>query len=279
MNDREATHRRAGPLAAWVRRPLREADDAALRWQLDNQGRFDSRTMVVLVTAAFCLTIQHYIFYGDNVGDVAGVLRWLGLSNLAERFTALLTARENEEIAALTFWALGRLCTYVVIPTLVTWFILRRSIFEYGLKVRGAIRSAPLYFAMLAVMLPAVWFFSRTESFQAKYPFYDLMDGESLWPRFIMWEILYAMQFVALEFFFRGFILHGTKHRFGSASIFVMTLAYCLIHWEKPMPECVGSIAAGLVLGFMSLKTFSIWWGAALHIAVAWSMDALAVMG
>ena len=35
----------------------------------------------------------------------------------------------------------------------------------------------------------------------------------------------------------------------------------------------IGDKYAQYMLGFMSLKTRSIWMGAALHIAVAWSMD------
>jgi hypothetical protein len=32
---------------------------------------------------------------------------------------------------------------------------------------------------------------------------------------------------------------------------------------------------AGFVLGTMSLESGAIWWGAALHVVVAWTMDAL----
>ena len=56
-----------------------------------------------------------------------------------------------------------------------------------------------------------------------------------------------------------------------------MTVPYCMIHFGKPMPETFGAIGAGVVLGFMSLKTRSIWLGAMLHVAVAWSMDAAAL--
>jgi membrane protease YdiL (CAAX protease family) len=52
-----------------------------------------------------------------------------------------------------------------------------------------------------------------------------------------------------------------------------MMVPYCMIHFTKPLPECCASIVAGLALGFMSLKTRSIWLGAALHISVALSMD------
>jgi hypothetical protein len=68
-------------------------------------------------------------------------------------------------------------------------------------------------------------------------------------------------------------MVHGTKHRFGIYSIFVMTLPYCMIHFGKPIPECVASIIAGIVLGLMSLVTRSIWLGAGIHIAVAMGMD------
>lgn len=126
-------------------------------------------------------------------------------------------------------------------------------------------------------MLIPLWVVSGTEGFQRKYPFYHLKPGEHPWPRMLIFEILYALQFVALEFFFRGFVLHGTRHRFGSGSIFVMMVPYCMIHFQKPMPETFGAIIAGIVLGFTSLKTRSIWLGASLHIAVAWSMETLAL--
>jgi membrane protease YdiL (CAAX protease family) len=90
----------------------------------------------------------------------------------------------------------------------------------------------------------------------------------------LRWEVVYAVQFVALEFFFRGFLVHGLKHRFGVYSVLVMTVPYCMIHFGKPMPEATASIIAGVALGLVSLATRSIWLGAALHISVAWGMDA-----
>jgi membrane protease YdiL (CAAX protease family) len=50
-----------------------------------------------------------------------------------------------------------------------------------------------------------------------------------------------------------------------------------MIHYHKPVLETFGAIAAGVILGYMSLRTRSIWLGAALHIAVAWTMDAAAI--
>ena len=43
------------------------------------------------------------------------------------------------------------------------------------------------------------------------------------------------------------------------------------------MPETFAAIAAGLILGFMSLKTRSVWMGAALHVSVALTVDLCAL--
>ena len=93
------------------------------------------------------------------------------------------------------------------------------------------------------------------------------------------WEGLYAAQFVSLEFFFRGFILNGLRRALGSNAIFVMIVPYCMIHYGKPMPETLGAIGAGLILGTLALRTRSIWGGVLIHISVALTMDVLALQG
>jgi membrane protease YdiL (CAAX protease family) len=127
------------------------------------------------------------------------------------------------------------------------------------------------------VMIPLVLFFSTTSSFQQRYPFYELRPGEKTVPDFLLWEMLYFLQFFSLEFFFRGFLLHGLKNRFGFYSILVMTIPYCMIHFGKPMPETLGAIIAGLLLGVLSLKSRSILLGVAIHYSVALSMDLCAL--
>ena len=162
---------------------------------------------------------------------------------------------------------------YTVIPILVLKLVLRERLRDYGLKVRGIHKSWPVYAAFVAVMVPIVAVMSGTERFQEAYPFYRVRTREDVGLGFLTWELFYAMQFVALEFFFRGFLVHGTKHRFGVYSTFAMMVPYCMIHFGKPLPEATASIIAGIALGFVSLATRSIWLGAALHISVAWSMD------
>jgi membrane protease YdiL (CAAX protease family) len=56
-----------------------------------------------------------------------------------------------------------------------------------------------------------------------------------------------------------------------------MVTPYMMIHFGKPGAEAVGAILAGAALGLVALRTRSIYAGMAIHIAVAWSMDLLAL--
>ena len=127
------------------------------------------------------------------------------------------------------------------------------------------------YLAMLGAMIPLVVAVSNLSSFQAKYPYFVATEGiGEMWP----WWIAYGLQFFGLEFFFRGFIIHSLKGEIGGrAAIWVMVLPYLMIHFGKPILEAAGSVIAGLILGYLSLKKRSIWLGVVLHVGVAIAMD------
>lgn len=264
-------------LLKYVRDPLLRADQEALETLQQQGGRIDLKTLLVLITTAFCMTLQNYGFRRTSLLDYLGWVEEWWPSQFVTSFHEWAADPANSEIGRLLFWALGQWIVYVVIPVFVIKVLLRERLRDYGLRSNHWWEGIWLYAGMMVVMAPLVYYFSTTQSFQNQYPFYHKPKDEPLWPNFIIWEIAYASQFVALEFFFRGFVLHGTRHRLGSMAIPVMTVPYCMIHFGKPWPETLGAIGAGMVLGFMSLKSRVIWLGAALHIGVAWSMDWLAL--
>lgn len=57
-----------------------------------------------------------------------------------------------------------------------------------------------------------------------------------------------------------------------------MVVPYCMIHFGKPWPEALSSIAAGILLGTIALRTRSIWIGFFIHESVAFSMDLVALL-
>ena len=128
---------------------------------------------------------------------------------------------------------------------------------------------------ILATVLPLIFMASTTEPFLKTYPFYRA-EIYTIGP-LLIWEAAYALQFVALEFFFRGFMLFGLARFIGSYSIFVMTLPYMMIHFTKPFPEVVLAFFAGIILGTLALYTRSLYGGVFIHVIVAWSMDMLSL--
>jgi membrane protease YdiL (CAAX protease family) len=236
----------------------------------------DRAMVVVLLTSAVALTANNFL-NGPNVGWLTTPLRGLALDGVARRLDAAMTTSGRARFNELAFWAVVQVLTYVVPAVLVIRFVLRRRVRDFGLRVRSIAPHGRVYLAVFAVALPAIVFVSYGSAFQAKYPFYKVAPDESLWPYLVLWWGLYALQFVALEFFFRGFMVHGLAPRFGWAAVFVMVVPYNMLHYGKPMPEALAAIVGGVVLGVLSLETKSIWWGAGLHIAIALTMDVLAL--
>lgn len=252
----------------------------------DASRRIDAKVVTVLVTAAVSLTLIHYSSIPWLFAWLADLLRAAGLETVVTAVdqvvyrpanpTDAVVRRANQELNGLTSWSLGCIVCYLFLPLLVIRVGFRERVRDYGVKFSGAFTDWWIYVVMLVIMVPLLLLASSTAHFLNTYPYYKIQPGEPLWPNFWRWEVLYAAQFFSLEFSFRGFMVHGLKHRFGVYAIFAMMVPYCMIHIvpsPKPLPETLGSIVAGIVLGFMSLKTRSIWLGTAIHVSVALGMD------
>jgi membrane protease YdiL (CAAX protease family) len=235
--------------------------------------KFDYRILVILVWTALGLSIIHY--WGD-ANFFAGVLENCGLKKSATDLRTWTTTG-NTSLHHLGWWVGTMIFVYLVVPVLIVKIIFKENLSDYGFKWKGAFDSWGLYVVMLAVMIPLVLYFSSTKSFQNRYPFYTPGANEKLFPSFWIWEGMYFVQFISLEFFFRGFVTLGLRKRFGYYSIFIMMVPYCMIHFGKPMPETIGAIFAGLILGTLSMKSRSILLGILIHYSVAISMDLFAL--
>jgi membrane protease YdiL (CAAX protease family) len=227
------------------------------------------KALTALGATAILLTLLNFVVLsGDfqaGVSDAAWNLA-LGLPDGTLK-DALLTMSPLYRHAG---WTLGCVTVYFFVPALIVTFGFRQPLSAYGLTGRGFVRHLPVYLLLLAPVLVAVAIASGTEAFQATYPFYRNPRG---WADFLAWEALYATQFFALEFFFRGFLLHATKERLGMLAVPAMVIPYVMIHFTKPMPEAFGAVIAGTVLGVLALRTGTIWGGVFVHAAVAISMD------
>lgn len=231
------------------------------------------RPVVVTIVVSFVLILTRYYassHHFNEWGDVLG-------KNLQSKINYYLNDHPDSQLWDLVYWALSLVVFYVLIPVITIKFIFREKLSNYGLKLNGMFYGWKAYAFMAAFILPIVFFISFSPDFVNTYPFYRFRTADKIFPQFIIWEACYILQFFALEFFFRGFMVLGLKPHLKGYSILAMTIPYCMIHFSKPLPECIGSIFAGLILGAMSYRTGSVWLGAALHIAVAISMDVLSL--
>ncbi len=224
---------------------------------------FDYRPLVVLAVSAVALTMIEY--FGDR-----GTY-----SQFLNRFAPDFFQNRYYELSTFAYWSGFRLIGYVALPWLAVLFMPGERIRDYGLSIKGAWQHTRIYVILFLIVLPAVVMVSYTEAFQHTYPFYKLASRS--WLDYLAWEALYALQFWALEVFFRGFMLHPLKRSMGAYAVFCMAVPYCMIHYHKPLAEVLGAVVAGVVLGTLSLRTGSIWCGVLIHISVAWSMDGLSM--
>jgi membrane protease YdiL (CAAX protease family) len=256
----------------------------ALRWffkdtwrELDQdarneRGATDGRPLVAFVTAAAVLTVQQSYgggaFYRQSVRPL--IAAW-------DNMHPWLRFADFDDLYGYAWWVALRGVGFVLVPLGVSRALSSRlGPVGWGLGVRGFFRHAWIGAVFLAVTLPLLWIASREPDFARVYPNYKNAGRSGL--DLLLWELLYLGQFLALEMFFRGWLLRMLRS-FGSGAIFALTLPYVMMHFMgKPYAETMGAIAAGIALGSLAAKTKSIWLGFLVHGAVALLMDVFALV-
>ena len=230
------------------------------------------KILIILVYAAVGISITRY--FGNTAIFLPSLI--VNPGKFGWWYCSFFFGTETGKFHSMLFW-IGMIVTfYLIIPVLIIKFIFREKLSDYGFRLQGIAKDYPIYLLMLGVMLPIVFLASTTQAFQSRYPLFH-PSRETFMHFFIWWELAYFLQFVAVEFFFRGFMLHGTRSRFGFYSIFIMTIPYCLVHFGKPFGETIAAIFAGIILGTLSLKSRSIILGILIHFSIAITMDVFAL--
>jgi len=173
------------------------------------------------------------------------------------------------------WWILWIVISFVAIPVIAMVSLPGKRLRDCNLSFRGFAQHFWIYVGLFVAVLPVIWVVSLSPDFYNFYPMYPAA-GRS-WNDFLMWEGMYVAQFVALEFFFRGFLVGGLSRTIGVLAVPASVMPYMMLHFSKPAPEAAASVVAGFVLGYLAWKLKSIWGGVCIHCAVAVSMDLLAL--
>lgn len=193
------------------------------------------------------------------------------------RFGQNLASPSWTRLTELNWWAGTQIVAYLVLPLAVATFAGLHPR-DLGWTWRGVAEHWKVYTALFLVAIPVVLVASATQQFQDQYPLLEINPGQAdVWRDLVRWWPFYLVQFVAIEAFFRGYLVLGLAQRFGSSAVLIAVVPYLMIHFVKPPAEALASIVGGVVLGILALRTGSIMWGIALHVGIAALMDVMAL--
>ena len=140
---------------------------------------------------------------------------------------------------------------------------------DYGLGLGDKKLGLKMCAIFYLLYIPCFIVLLMDEGFRDHYAF--VTKRYATWGQFLGREVLFvSMLCLRNEFLYRGFLLFGIKKHYGAyAGILVQLMPYVLVHSGKAEMEALGSLPVGLALGYLAVRTGSIWYGALLHGSIA----------
>ncbi|MCZ7555554.1 MAG: CPBP family intramembrane metalloprotease [Bacteroidia bacterium] len=194
-----------------------------------------------------------------------------------EQWYSVLGADPLFELYQYLYWFGSEFVVYFLLPLLVIVLIHRRPLRGFGLGVgdwRFGLKISALFYL---VMLPILWVVSDMPMFQQVYPHAASVRGD--WTLFLLYEGAFLLYFIGWEFIWRGYTVFGLAPHTGPAvAVFVQMIPFVILHYGKPLPETIGSIAAAIALGALSLRVRSFWYAVLIHWSVMLTIDLLSTL-
>lgn len=142
-----------------------------------------------------------------------------------------------------------------------------------GLRLGGLRYGLTIAALGILVAVPLMALGSGDPALQATYPWAGAWVGQS-WRTVLSWVALYAVYYLAFEFFYRGALQTVVSEAWGAPQgIWVQTIAASLVHLGKPMSEVLAAIPASLLFGVMAARSRSILPSFLVHLAIGVSVD------
>lgn len=230
---------------------------------------------LVIFCACISLLMVHYLKYSSSFYAFISLLE-SSLRLAPYELLRPLQQSNFSELYSYLWWGAWQLIGFILLPMLCIRFVIKESLSEYGLSLNDTFKHKMGYVLLALPIIGFAVLASFRSDFSQHYPFYH--QAHRSYFDLIIWELIYISQFVAVEFFFRGFLLNGLKRQFGSLSIAVMMLPYLMLHFPKLWLEASGSFLFGFFLGVLALKSRSIFGGVAVHVSIALTMDIAALI-
>lgn len=222
----------------------------------------DKKVFIIFISVAVLQTISWYFtsrdFFRENF------------------YYNYFSTNQSADLYEFLYWFISDSITLFIIPLFIIKFLLKEKIISYGLKF-GDYKTGLKFFTIFSVCILAVTFFlSQIPEFAKNYPF--LKSAKYDWKTFIIFETAALVYMFAWEFIWRGFMLFGLEEKFGMNAILIQMLPFVILHNGKPFVETLSAIIGAILLGYIAIRTRSIFYGVAIHFILFFSMDLFVVL-
>jgi membrane protease YdiL (CAAX protease family) len=158
------------------------------------------------------------------------------------------------------------------VPFLVMVLLFQKDPGELGLQLGDTAYGWRALVIGVPVALVVAYVSSASPAMQSEYP-----QAKSTMRRpltFLIAEACYLIYYLGWEYLFRGFMLFGLAQGYGAApAILVQTIPSALVHIGKPAVESFAAIVAGVVFGYVALRTRSILYPFVIHATIGIALD------
>ncbi len=182
---------------------------------------------------------------------------------------------KNFDMPNIDYWKIiyHNLMAFVLffgIGLLYTKFVIKSS--PFGLKI-GNFRLGGKVLLIATIVVPIVAITTIFDNDMVlTYPLIDFasVDGWQI----ALYFVSYIAYYIGWEYLFRGILLFGTRRQTGIVgAILISTLVSALIHtsiadFGKPMLETLSALPAGLIFGYIAIKTDSIYYSLYIHALI-----------
>lgn len=225
-------------------------------------ANFDRKVFIIFISVAVLQTISWYFtsrdFFRENF------------------YYEYFIGNASADLYEFLYWFLSDSITLFVLPLFIIKFLLKEKISSYGLKFGDYKTGLKFFVSFSVIIIISAFVLSDIPELAKAYPF--LKTAKYDWRTFIIFEITALVFMFAWEFIWRGFMLFGLEEKFGMNAILLQMLPFVILHNGKPFVETISAIIGAILLGYIAIRTRSIFYGVAVHFILFFSMDLFVVL-
>ena len=153
----------------------------------------------------------------------------------------------------------------LLLPLSIIIFIFREKLSDYGFTFGN--KKLALLYTIMGVLITLIVTFVSAKYFPSIRYYYNHIDFNI---RFFALTFIYM---ISWEFIYRGFLLFGMSKYIGPTwSNIIQTILFYLTHIGKPQIEAISTLFTGLLFGYISLKSKSVYPMIIIHTTIMTSI-------